>query len=112
MRNAWVVDVDIKGFFENINHDLMMELLKSHTEDKWVLLYVERWRKAGVEQADKSIETRTKGTPQGGVISPLLANIYLYHAFDDWIAVIHPLSPFERYANDIVIHCESKQSAE
>ena len=86
MTNAWVVDVDIKGFFDNINHDLMMELLKTHSDEKWVLLYVERWLKAGVEQSDKSIEARTKGTPQGGVISPLLANIYLHHAFDKWIS--------------------------
>lgn len=112
ISKAWVVDVDIKGFFDNINHDLMMELLKRHTDDKWVLLYVERWLKAGMEQADKSIEARTKGTPQGGVISPLLANIYLHHAFDSWMSVMHPQSPFERYADDIVIHCGSKESAE
>lgn len=112
MTNAWVVDVDIKGFFDNINHDLMMELLKTHSDEKWVLLYVERWLKAGVEQSDKSIEARTKGTPQGGVISPLLANIYLHHAFDKWISEMYPQSPFERYADDIVIHCASKESAE
>jgi RNA-directed DNA polymerase len=112
MTNAWVVDVDIKGFFDNINHDLMMELLKMHSDEKWVLLYVERWLKAGVEQSDKSIEARTKGTPQGGVISPLLANIYLHHAFDKWISEMYPQSPFERYADDIVIHCASKESAE
>jgi retron-type reverse transcriptase len=73
MQKAWVLDVDIKGFFDNISHSIMMELLKQHTKEKWVLMYVERWLKAGVEQEDGSITARTKGTPQGGVISPLLA---------------------------------------
>jgi len=78
----WVIDVDIKGFFDNISHEIMLRLLQEHTQDKWVLMYVERWLKAGVEQEDKSIIAREKGTPQGGVISPLLSNIYLHHAFD------------------------------
>lgn len=78
-----MLDVDIKGFFDNIGHGIMMELLKQHTQEKWILMYVERWLKAGVEQEDGSITARTKGTPQGGVISPLLANIYLHHAFDE-----------------------------
>ena len=82
---GWVIDVDIKGFFDNISHEILMQLLKQHTQEKWVLLYVERWLKAGVEQEDGSITARTKGTPQGGVISPLLANIYLHHAFDKWM---------------------------
>jgi RNA-directed DNA polymerase len=89
-----------------------MELLKQHTVEKWVLMYVERWLKAGVEQEDGSIASRTKGTPQGGVISPLLANIYLHHAFDKWMDDAHPECPFERYADDIVIHCSRKEEAE
>jgi RNA-directed DNA polymerase len=111
-RYAWVLDVDIKGFFDNISHSIMMELLKKHTQEKWVLLYVERWLKAGVEQEDGSIAARTKGTPQGGVASPLLANIYLHHAFDKWMDEVNPQQPFERYADDIVIHCNSKEAAE
>jgi RNA-directed DNA polymerase len=75
VNKAWVLDVDIKGFFDNINHVIMLQLLQQHTQEKWVLLYAERWLKAGVEQKDKSITARTKGTPQGGVISPLFANI-------------------------------------
>jgi len=71
IKYGWVIDVDIKGFFDNIDHSKLMHLLRQHTHDKWVLLYVERWLKAGVEQADGSIAERTKGTPQGGVISPL-----------------------------------------
>ena len=112
IKFGWIVDIDIKGFFDNINHDMLLQLLRHHTNEKWVLLYVERWLKAGVEQADKSIVARTKGTPQGGVISPLLANLYLHHAFDKWMDKEHSQCPFERYADDIVIHCSSKEEAE
>lgn len=112
IRKAWVLDVDIKGFFDNINHNTLLELVQEHTQEKWVLMYVERWLKAGVEQKDGSIAARTKGTPQGGVISPLLANIYLHHAFDKWMEVENPTCPFERYADDIVVHCSSKEEAE
>lgn len=112
LQYAWVVDVDIKGFFDNISHEKLMELLKQHTEERWVLLYVERWLKAGIEQEDGSIMARTKGTPQGGVISPLLANLYLDHAFDKWMKQTNPNNPFERYADDIIIHCHSKEEAE
>jgi RNA-directed DNA polymerase len=109
---AWVIDVDIKGFFDNISHGLMMQMLQQHTQENWVLLYAERWLKAGVEQEDGSILPRIKGTPQGGVISPLFANIYLHHAFDKWMDESNPQNPFERYADDIVIHCHSKEEAE
>lgn len=109
---GWVVDVDIKGFFDNISHQIMMDLLGQHSQEKWVLMYVERWLKAGVEQEDGSITARTKGTPQGGVISPLLANLYLHHAFDAWMDTAHAKCPFERYADDIVIHCNGKEQAE
>lgn len=112
MQKAWVVDVDIKGFFDNISHRIMMEKLREHTQEKWVLMYVERWLQAGVEQEDGSITARTKGTPQGGVISPLLANLYLHHAFDKWMRQTQPQCSFERYADDIVIHCSSKEEAE
>jgi RNA-directed DNA polymerase len=112
LNYAWIIDVDIKGFFDNISHEKLMELLKLHTQEKWILLYVERWLKAGVEQEDGSIAERTKGTPQGGVISPLLANLYLHHAFDKWMDQSYCGNPFERYADDIVIHCSSKEQAE
>lgn len=112
LNYAWVIDVDIKGFFDNISHEKLMELLKLHTQEKWILLYVERWLKAGVEQEDGSILERIKGTPQGGVISPLLANLYLHHAFDKWMDQSNAGNPFERYADDIVIHCSSKEQAE
>jgi len=109
---AWVIDLDIKGFFDNISHEWMMKMVSHHTKEKWVLLYIERWLKAGIEQADGSISARTKGTPQGGVISPLLANLYLHHAFDMWMSRHFANNPFERYADDIVVHCSSKEEAE
>jgi RNA-directed DNA polymerase len=107
-----VVDLDIKGFFDNISHDWMMKMMSHHTQEKWVLLYIERWLKAGIEQADGSIAARQKGTPQGGVISPLLANLYLHHAFDRWMGKYFSSNPFERYADDIIVHCRSKAEAE
>lgn len=112
IRYAWVLDVDIKGFFENLDHDKLMSLLRKHTHEKWVLMYVNRWLKAGVEQEDGSIAARTKGTPQGGVASPLLSNIYLHHAFDMWMQDTYPGKPFERFADDIIVHCSSKEEAE
>jgi len=112
IHHSWVVDLDIKGFFDNLNHEWMMKMLNHHTQEKWVLLYTERWLKAGIEQADGSIVAREKGTPQGGVISPLLANLYLHHAFDMWMNKYFPSNPFERYADDIIVHCNSKEEAE
>jgi len=112
MKHSWVIDVDIKGFFDNISHEKLMQQLAYHTQEKWVLLYVERWLKAGVEQEDGRIEARTKGTPQGGIISPILANLYLHHAFDAWMEEKHSRIPFERYADDIVLHCSSQEEAQ
>ena len=111
IKQAWVVDLDIKGFFDNLSHEWMMKMVQHHTPEKWVLLYIERWLKAGVEQSDGSIAARTKGTPQGGVISPLLANLYLHHAFDMWMGRYFAANPFERYADDIIVHCNSKLEA-
>lgn len=112
IHHSWVVDVDIKGFFDNISHEWMMKMLSHHTQEKWVLLYTERWLKAGIEQADGSIAARQKGTPQGGVVSPLLANLYLHHTFDQWMSKYFPSNPFERYADDLIVHCNSKAEAE
>jgi len=111
-RYDWVVDLDIKGFFDNIDHSLMMRAIRKHTDCKWVLLYVERWLKAPVELGDGTRMPRERGTPQGGVVSPLLANIFLHHVFDMWIARAFPGCPFERYADDIVIHCRTESEAQ
>ena len=112
IQHSWVVDLDIKGFFDNISHEWMMKMLSHHTQEKWVLLYADRWLKAGIEQADRTIAARQKGTPQGGVVSPLFANLYLHHAFDMWMSKYFPTNPFERYADDIIVHCNSKEEAE
>lgn len=111
-RHDWVVDVDIKGFFDNIDHSLMMHAVRKHTDCPWVLLYIERWLKAPVQVGDGEPEARDRGTPQGGVISPLLANIFLHHVFDAWMAQEFPGCPFERYADDVVIHCRTEAEAQ
>jgi group II intron reverse transcriptase/maturase len=110
--NGWVLDLDIKGFFDNISHDLMMKAVRCHTSAKWVLLYIERWLKAPVETADGTLVERTKGTPQGGVISPLLANLYLHYAFDKWMVMNYARIQFERYADDAICHCKTREQAE
>ena len=110
-KHDWVIDLDIKGFFDNIPHDLMMRAVKKHTNERWVVLYVERWLKAPVQTRDGIVEERTLGTPQGGVISPLLANLFLHYAFDQWMQSNHPANPFERYADDVVVHCNTEAEA-
>jgi RNA-directed DNA polymerase len=110
-RYDWVVDLDIKGFFDNIDHSLMMHAVRKHTDCAWVLLYIERWLKAPAEIEDGTLLARDRGTPQGGVISPLLANIFLHHVFDMWISREYPGCRFERYADDVVIHCSSQGQA-
>lgn len=111
-RYDWVLDLDIKGFFDNIDHDLLMRAVRKHTDCKWVLLYIERWLKAPAQLEDGSLIHRDKGTPQGGVISPLLANLFLHYAFDTWMKSQYPQIPFERYADDGICHCQSKAEAE
>ena len=112
MQKAWVLDVDIKGFFDNISHRILLDLLQQHTQEKWVLMYVERWLKAPVEHEDGRLEYPTKGSPQGGVISPLLSNLYLHYTFDKWMSIHNSEIEFERFADDIVVHCASKPEAE
>ena len=110
-RNDFVLDVDIKGFFDNLNHDLLMKAVLKHTDNPWVILYIERWLKAPIQHLDGHLESNDKGTPQGGVISPLLANLYLHYAFDLWMKRQYPHVRFERYADDIVIHLKSEKQA-
>ncbi len=111
-RYNWVMEFDIKGLFDNIDHELLMKAVRKHTDIPWVILYVERWLKAPFQKADGTVEQRTKGTPQGGVISPVLANLFLHYAFDTWMDRTHPDKPFARYADDGVVHCKSLQDAE
>lgn len=107
----FVLDLDIKGFFDNIDHELMIKALELHIDTKWEKLYIKRWLVAPVQTKDGLLQ-RDKGTPQGGVISPLLANLFLHYAFDVWISKNYPTIPFERYADDAVCHCKSQREAE
>ena len=107
----YVIDLDIKGFFDNLDHSLIMRAVKRHTNCEWILLYIERWLKAPVQLEDGSLVERDRGTPQGSVVSPLLANIFMHQAFDKWMEENHPYAPFERYADDALIHCKSEQQA-
>jgi RNA-directed DNA polymerase len=111
-RYDWVVDLDIKGFFDNLDQTLLMRAVKKHAKDQWLVLYIERWLKAPVQEEDGKLIPREKGTPQGGVISPLLANLFLHYAFDRWITVKYPHVPFERYADDVIVHCKTETEAQ
>lgn len=111
-RNDWVINLDIKGFFDGIDQDLLMRAVRHHTQANWVLLYIERWLHMPVQRQDGSVQHPDQGTPQGGVISPLLANLFLHYTFDAWMQRHYPHIPFERYADDGLCHCQSRQQAE
>ena len=111
-RYDWVLELDIKGLFDNIGHGLLMRAVHWHTDNPWVLLYITRWLTAPFQRKDGTIEARDKGTPQGGVVSPLLANLFMHYAFDTWMARNHPEQPFARYADDGVVHCRTEAQAE
>ena len=108
----WALDLDIKGFFDNLDHNLVMRAVQKHTDCKWMLLYIQRWLKAPAQLEDGRRVDRLKGTPQGSVISPLLANLFLHYAFDEWMKKNYPTIPFERYADDIIVHCVSEKQAQ
>jgi group II intron reverse transcriptase/maturase len=110
-RYAWVLDLDIKSYFDTISHELLLRAVRKHTDCPWVLLYIERWLKAPVQLADGTLEPRERGTPQGSVISPLLSNLFLHYTFDKWMARNYPNIPFERFADDALCHCASKAQA-
>lgn len=112
----WVIDMDIKGFFDNINHDLMMKVLKHYIKEDWIIMYVERWLKVPTINKEGVVTQRTKGTPQGGVISPLLANMFLHVVFDGWMEQHYANTEYgtirwERYADDIIVHCNNEKQA-
>ena len=109
--HEWLLEIDIKGFFDNLNHDILMNMLKDYTDDKFILLYSKRFLQcSGIDNQGIEI-SREKGTPQGGVISPILSNLYLHEAFDKWMLDKFPRIKFERYADDIVVHCDSEEEA-
>lgn len=107
----WVIDLDIKAFFDSIPHDLVERAVAHHTDLPWVRLYVARWLRTPVQRPDGTLEERTKGTPQGGVVSPLLANLFLHYAFDLWMRRTFPSVQFERYADDAIVHCRNERQA-
>jgi group II intron reverse transcriptase/maturase len=107
----WVIDLDIKSFFDTIDHEMMLKAVERYTKEKWVLMYIERWLKTGMLKEDGEVMKRDYGTPQGGVISPLLANIYLHFVFDKWMEQKYPYIAFERYCDDIIVHCKTERQA-
>jgi group II intron reverse transcriptase/maturase len=110
-QHDWVLEFDIRGLFDNIDHALLMRAVRKHVTCKWVLLYVERWLEAPMELEGGTRVERTRGTPQGGVVSPVLANLFMHYAFDAWMAREHPDLPWCRYADDGLVHCRTEAEA-
>lgn len=110
-RKDWVLEFDIRGLFDNIRHDILIEMVKKHTQEEWIILYIQRWLTAPFQMKDGTIVPRTSGTPQGGVISPVLANLFLHYVFDDFMVKEFKTIPWARYADDAVAHCVSLKQA-
>lgn len=108
----WVIDLDIRKFFDSVPWDLVVKAVEAHTDVPWVLLYVKRWLAAPLQRPDGSLQARDRGTPQGSAVSPVLANLFMHYAFDEWLTRKFPSVAFERYADDAVIHCVSQRQAE
>jgi len=107
----WVLDLDVRAFFDSVPHSLLLKAVAHHTSERWVLLYISRWLTAPMQMPDGTMVPREKGTPQGSPISPLLANLFMHYAFDTWMDREFPGCPFERYADDIVAHCDTEEQA-
>jgi group II intron reverse transcriptase/maturase len=107
----WVLDLDLKSFFDSLDHSLVLKSVAHHTNLRWILLYVERWLKAPLQLEDGTLKQRDRGSPQGSAISPVLANIFLHYALDIWLGREFPAVPFERYADDVILHCKTKAQA-
>jgi group II intron reverse transcriptase/maturase len=110
-KRDWVVDLDVAKFFDTVDHELMLRAVEHHTDQPWVVLYVRRWLTAPTQHPDGRLAERDRGTPQGSAVSPVLANLFLHYAFDAWMGRELPTVPFERYADDAVVHCVSKGQA-
>lgn len=110
-RNDWVIDLDIRAFFDSVDHELMLKAVERHTDQRWIVLYVKRWLTAPLQQPDGTLVARDRGTPQGSAISPVLANLFMHYAFDMWLTRRFPAVTFERYCDDAVIHCKSLEQA-
>ncbi len=110
-KKDWVLDLDIRKFFDSLDHDLVIKTVEANTADKWVLLYVKRWLTAPPQLPDGTMRERDKGTPQGSAVSPVLANLFLHYAFDMFLEREFPTVEFERYADDAVVHCVTERQA-
>jgi RNA-directed DNA polymerase len=110
-RADWVIDLDIKAFFDSVPHERVLAAVAHHTDQRWILLYVQRWLNAPLQLQDGTVVARDRGTPQGSAISPLLANLVMHYAFDAWMAREFPSLAFERYCDDVVVHCTSQAQA-
>jgi RNA-directed DNA polymerase len=110
-KRDWVIDLDIAKFFDTVDHDLMVKAVRAHTDQEWVVLYVQRWLVAPLQRPDGTLEARDRGTPQGSAVSPVLANLFLHYAFDAWMEREFPTVAFERYVDDAVVHCVSEKQA-
>ena len=111
-ERAWVIDMDIKSFFDDVNHELLMKALERHVEEKWVKMYIQRWLEVpSMSKEDTLTIKQGRGTPQGGVISPLLANLFLHYVLDQWISIHYPQVKFVRYADDVIVHCTTEAEA-
>lgn len=110
-KNSWVLDLDIRRFFDTIDHELLLKAVRKYTVEKWVLMYIERWLKAGTLKEDGTIQERIEGTAQGGIVSPLLSNVFLHFAFDKWMERNYPTIEFERYCDDIIVHFKTEKQA-
>jgi RNA-directed DNA polymerase len=108
----WILDLDLKSFFDSLDHSLVLKAVAHHTNLRWILLYVERWLKAPLQLEDGTLRQRDRGSPQGSAISPVLANIFLHYALDMWLVREFPAVPFERYADDAILHCKSEPQAQ
>ncbi len=111
-QKDWVIDLDVAKFFDTVPWDLMVKAVEAVTTERWVLLYVKRWLRAPLQYPDGTMVERDKGTPQGSAVSPILANLFMHYAFDTWMGREFPTVPFERYADDVVVHCVSRRQAE
>lgn len=111
-RYDWLLEYDIRGLFDNLDHQLLMKAVKKHTDNKWVILYIERWLVTPMQMPDGSLQEKTRGVMQGGVISPVLSNLFLHYVFDKWMKRNHPTVPWCRYADDGLAHCNSEEEAQ
>ena len=110
-KTDWVIDLDIRKFFDTVPWQFIVKAVQAHTDQRWVLLYVERWLRAPLRLSDGTLQQRDRGTAQGSAVSPVLTNLFLHYAFDAWMAREFPSVVFERYVDDVIVHCVSERQA-